>query len=116
MELTIYTGLLSTAEYVPGEMVLMDGAFQGRNHIICPWAKPAKKEMPKPMAQYNDGHSYIRARGTIDCNIAYFDVFFSGEHSFAQLYCWGVCRNMFKKRGNSESDRLNKVVVCSVSI
>lgn len=48
---------------INGEIVLMDGAFKGIQHVITPWRKPRKKDMPGRWIEYNKGHSYIRARG-----------------------------------------------------
>lgn len=50
-------------DFHPGEVVLMDGGFQGRDHVITPWPKPPKKAMPRKKAEYNDGHGFIRSRG-----------------------------------------------------
>lgn len=52
-------------DFIPGEVLLMDGGFPGREHVITPWSKPPKKPMLKAHAQYNDGHSFIRSRGLI---------------------------------------------------
>lgn len=41
------------------EVILMDGGFQGREHVVTPWFKPPRKPMTKKMSQYNDGHSFI---------------------------------------------------------
>ena len=48
-------------DFRPGEVILMDGGFRGREHVVTPWPKPPKKQMPKYMTQYNDGHSFIRS-------------------------------------------------------
>ena len=48
---------------IKGEVILMDGAFRGIEHVITPWRKPRMKNMPGRWMEYNKGHSYIRARG-----------------------------------------------------
>ena len=42
-------------------------------------------------AKYNDGHGFIRGRG---------------EHPFAQLYTWGVCREPCMKLGMNWEERI----------
>jgi hypothetical protein len=80
--------------YCPGEAVLLDGGFPGRHHGIIPYPKPPGQALPAWCAKYNDGHALIRARV---------------EHVFAQLSCWGVCREVFRKHGNSIDERSQRL-------
>ena len=50
--------------------------------------------MPPLKAKANDGHSLLRARL---------------EHVLTRLHSWGVCRNMYTKRGNTLPDRMQKL-------
>ena len=59
-------------------MILLNGGFPGRKHGIKPWPKPKKEDHPRWLAKYNDGHSLIWGYG---------------EHPYAQLYTWAVCRD-----------------------
>lgn len=49
-------------EFQPGEVMLMDGGFPGRQHAVIPWPKPRGKNMLKGHVHYNTGHSFIRGR------------------------------------------------------
>ena len=77
-----------------GEAVLFDGGFAGRPHAIIPYPKPPKQVLPQWCAKYNDGHAFIRARV---------------EQVFCQLWNWGVCREVFRKHGDSIEDRLQRI-------
>lgn len=83
-----------TSMFRPGEAVLLDGGFPGRRHGVIPFAKPPKRPLPEWCAKYNDGHGFIRGRV---------------EHVFMQLWSWGVCRETFRKHGNSVEDRMQRV-------
>ena len=69
-----------------GEAHLLDGGFGGRLGSITPYPKPKKLDMPPWKAKANDGHSFLRAHS---------------EHVLTQLHSWGVCRNMYTKRGST---------------
>ena len=59
---------------------------QSQKYGIIPYTKPKNKDHPRWQAKYNDGHSFIWDHG---------------EHPFAQLYTWPVCRDPSKKLGMS---------------
>ena len=73
-----------SSRFLQFTIFLPDGSFPGRKHGIMLWPKPNKKDHPRWQAKYNDGHSFIRGRG---------------EHPFAQLYTWAVCRELCTKLG-----------------
>ena len=81
-------------QYKKAETALLDGGFPGRAHGVIPYPKPKKATLRKWCAQYNDGHIFIRGRG---------------EHPFTQLYTWGVCREVFQKRGLDLDDRIQRL-------
>ena len=72
-------------------MILLDGGFPGRKHGIIPFPKPKNRQHERWQAKYIDGHGFIRGRG---------------EHPFAQLYTWGVCREPCTKLGMNWEERI----------
>ena len=78
-------------KYKTGEVVLLDGGFQDVPMVRSPTPNPKKETSPNGVPNIMTATVLL------------------GAGPFTQLYSWGVCREVFQKRGLDLDDRIQRL-------